>query len=103
MHKRHGGLWEFPGGKCEPGESDEAAVRRELYEELGLHIERTGSPHLEVHDTGSPFLIAFVPAVATGDPVCHEHIDLRWAKADELALLDLAPSDRQYVQHLLGQ
>ena len=102
-HKRHGGLWEFPGGKLEPGEDDETAARRELAEELGMHVESVGEPELEIADAGSPFLIAFVPVEASGTPVCHEHTALTWGRPAELARLPLAPSDRKYVEFLLAR
>ena len=102
-HKRHGGLWEFPGGKLEPGEDDKTAARRELAEELGIHVESVGKAELEIADTGSQFLIAFIPVEASGTPVCHEHIALTWGTPWELASLPLAPSDRQYVELLLAR
>ena len=97
-HKRHGELWEFPGGKLELGEDDESAAQRELGEELGLHVESVGEPELEIADAGSPFLIAFVPVEASGTPICHEHTAITWGTPSELALLPLAPSDRRYVE-----
>ena len=97
-HKRHGGLWEFPGGKQEPDESDEASVRRELHEELGVDVSSVGEEEFAIGDPGSPFLIVFVPVTISGEPVCHEHAALRWATLDELAALPLAPSDRRYVE-----
>src|SRR5687767_6287902 len=102
-HKRHGGLWEFPGGKCEPGESDAAAARRELREELGVEVVAVAGEAFAVADDGSPFLIAFVPATIAGEPVCHEHSALAWGTPAELARLPLAPSDRRYVDHLLAR
>jgi mutator protein MutT len=101
-HKRHGGLWEFPGGKVEPGEDDESAARRELAEELGVHVETVGEAELEIADAGSPFLICFVPVEVSGTPVCHEHTAMTWATLSELALLPLAPSDRRYVERRLA-
>ena len=97
-HKRHGGLWEFPGGKCEPGESDAEAVARELREELGVAVVAVGAERFAVRDAGSPFLIAFVPVEIAGEPVCHEHTALRWGTPHELAQLALAPSDRRFVE-----
>ncbi|MGD8872271.1 MAG: NUDIX domain-containing protein [Gemmatimonadota bacterium] len=100
MQKRHGGLWEFPGGKVMEGETRLAAVRRELDEELG--IETTGIGHLlySAADAGSPFLIEFVEAFATGDPVLHEHTELGWFAAAELLELSLAPADARFAEML---
>lgn len=101
-HKRHGGLWEFPGGKCEPGESDHAATARELDEELGVVVQRTGPALFVAHDEGSPFEIVFLPVVIDGTPECREHDALRWASPAELLRLPLAPSDRRCVAWLLA-
>ena len=102
-HKRHGGLWEFPGGKTEPGESDADAARRELREELGVEVVEALDEELALADPGSPFLIAFVPVTIRGKPTCHEHTDLVWGTPAELAMLPLAPSDRRYVEFLLAR
>lgn len=101
-HKRHGGLWEFPGGKLELGESDFDAARRELREELGVEALGTGRELLTVHDPGSPFVIAFVEVRIQGEPVCHEHTDLRWLPLEALESVPLAPSDRRFVEHVLA-
>jgi 8-oxo-dGTP pyrophosphatase MutT (NUDIX family) len=101
LHKRHGGLWELPGGKLEPTEDDEAGARRELLEELGLELETIEPAELEVADPDSPFLIAFVPVRTRGEPEAREHIALMWATPDELTALPLAPADRRYVEYRL--
>ena len=101
--KRHGGLWEFPGGKTEDGEGIFGTVSRELREELGVEVTRVERPIYEALDPESPFLISFVPAKVRGHPVAHEHEKLFWGTPQELARLDLAPSDRRFVEdHLLA-
>jgi mutator protein MutT len=96
--KRHGGLWEFPGGKVKPAEDDLCAVRRELQEELGVAVLRVDPEVFQINDHGSLFTIVFVPTVIVGEPRPLEHEALFWATARELLLLDLAPSDREYVR-----
>lgn len=98
--KRHGGLWEFPGGKLEPGESLQAAVRRELAEELAVEVRSCGEQLFAIADPGSPFIIEFHPVAFEGEPECLEHSELAWVTVAELLRLDLAPSDRRFAEFL---
>jgi mutator protein MutT len=101
-HKRHGGLWEFPGGKCEPGETDTDAISRELREELGVDVLAVDPEEFAIDDPDSPFRIAFLPVTIGGEPVCHEHSALRWGSLGELAQLPLAPGDRRFIDSRLN-
>jgi len=98
--KRHGGLWEFPGGKLDPGEDWLAAVRRELREELRMEARALGALLLEVHDPESPFIVRFVEVDAVGEPAPVEHSSVGWFTPEELATLRLAPADARFVSRL---
>lgn len=100
-HKRHGNLWEFPGGKVEEGESDFEAVRRELEEELGVGVHAVGEVEFSAADPGSLFEVVFLPVEIEGEPECREHAALTWGTPEELLALPLAPSDRKFVRCLM--
>jgi 8-oxo-dGTP diphosphatase len=100
MHKRHGGLWEFPGGKLEAGETPFDAARRELIEELAVRAVSVGPKLFSAADPGSEFVIEFVPTEIEGEPECLEHLGLSWVSLEELMSVPLAPSDRQFAQFL---
>lgn len=101
-HKRHGGCWEFPGGKLEPGEDLFDAARRELKEELHVEVLAVGVKLFHARDIGSQFLVEFVEVDIRGVPEPREHDEIRWANASELRDLRLAPCDYAFSLSLPG-
>lgn len=99
-HKRHGSMWEFPGGKLESGETLFQAALRELNEELNMSVISIGDAILTVRDPGSPYVVLFVPVDAEGEPQLVEHSELRWLLLKELHSLELAPTDRKFVEFM---
>jgi 8-oxo-dGTP diphosphatase len=94
------GGWEFPGGKVEPGETDEQAAVRELREELSLEIE-PGASLGPGEPIGDRYLLrVYAAALVRGEPVLHEHSATRWVDAEELAELDWLPADRPFLTAL---
>jgi A/G-specific adenine glycosylase len=98
-----GGLWEFPGGKREPGEDLSTCLQRELLEELNLTIQ-VGQPFGVYQHAFTHFRItlhAFLCTVNGSEPHLNEHIDLRWAVPAELADYPMGKIDRQIANRLL--
>jgi 8-oxo-dGTP diphosphatase len=92
------GRWEFPGGKVDPGEADEAALIRECEEELGVTIkvgERVG-PDVPL-DTRTAVLRVWQATLVAGEPTPLEHASLRWLAPDDLLDLDWLPADQPIV------
>ena len=100
QHKRHGGLWEFPGGKIEPDETAYQAIARELKEEMGLLVTGIGKCLHSVHDPGSIFRIEFTETFASGEARAIEHQAIGWFTLTQLEEMNLAPSDRLFLDHL---
>jgi mutator protein MutT len=101
VYKRHGGLWEFPGGKIHDGESDSEAARRELGEELRVRVVGVGERLFSASDPGSAFLIEFIQVHIDGKPIPIEHSELRWCTKTELSELKFAPADTRFVNEVL--
>ena len=91
------GLWEFPGGKVEQGESPEHALIRELAEELGIDITVTDLAPLTFASHGYPDFHLLMPLFLCtrwrGEPVPHEGQELLWVKPTELAAYPMPPAD----------
>jgi 8-oxo-dGTP diphosphatase len=107
QHKQLGGLWEFPGGKVEPGEAPEQALSRELWEELSLTVEPDALDPFAFASHAYPDFHLLMPLyVATKfggviklDP--NAAADARWVEPAELASIDMPPADVVLVKRLM--
>ena len=101
-HKARGLLWEFVGGKTEPGESREDALKRECREELDVELE-VGDVFMEVdHEYPDLFvhLTLFNARIASGEPKMIEHNDIRWITIDEIDDYEFCPADADILARL---
>lgn len=89
------GMWEFPGGKIEPGESATEALIREIKEELSCLIgvnEFINTAEYE-YDFGIVVLTTFYCSLISGEPKLSEHDGMVWLRPEELKKLEWAPAD----------
>lgn len=101
-HKARGLLWEFVGGKVEPGETRQQALVRECREELGITVE-PGPVFMEVTHTYPDLtvhLTLFSASIAEGVPQKLEHNDIRWIRREEVDNYDFCPADRVILERL---
>jgi len=101
-HKTRGLLWEFVGGKVEPGESPEEALIRECREELDVTV-RTEDVFMDVvheYPDLTVHLTLFNAAIVRGTPRKLEHNDIRWITAAEIPQYDFCPADREILQRI---
>ena len=94
------GLWEFPGGKVEPGEDPEEAIVREIREELDCEVAVVGHLDGEQPIKDGYTLRVAVAALRSGEPVPHEHDAVRWLAADELDLVTWLEPDVPFLEEL---
>ena len=101
-HKARGLLWEFVGGKVEPGETKQQALIRECQEELAVTVAVEDVfmevdhvyPDLTVH------LTLFNASIAEGIPQKIEHNDLRWITVEEIDQYEFCPADEEILRRL---
>jgi mutator protein MutT len=95
------GYWEFPGGKCEPGETHEDCLRREIEEELGVEA-RVGHRILDVSHEYSDRTVElhFFACELLGEPIPILGQEMLWVDRDRLGTLQFPPADAELIRML---
>lgn len=104
-HKARGLLWEFVGGKVEPGETKEEALVRECREELAVTVS-VGDVFMDVlHDYPDLLvhLTLFHAKIAEGEPQMLEHNDIQWITPQEIEKFDFCPADVEILKQITEQ
>jgi len=102
-NQHQGGLWEFPGGKCEDSESADIALVRELHEECGISITESTFFKTISHDYGDKLVELFFYKVSgfDGEPTGKEGQDVRWVAVSDLASYDFPQANKPIVADLM--
>ena len=102
-HKARGLLWEFVGGKVEPGETKEDALIRECREELDITLS-VGDIFMEVdhvYPDITVHLTLFNATIASGTPKMLEHNDVQWIHPSWIPQYDFCPADEEILKKLM--
>ena len=96
------GLWEFPGGKVQEGETEEAALQREIREELDAGVARLRKIFHTAHAYPDRTVeLHFYRGELTGDPRPMLDQELRWIARDELGTMNFPPADAELIDGLI--
>jgi mutator protein MutT len=95
------GLWEFPGGKCEPGEALESCLKREIDEELGTGATVNAELFTVAHSYSERTVeLHFFACVLNGEPRPVLGQEMRWVSREELRELAFPPADAELIERL---
>lgn len=101
-YKARGLLWEFVGGKVEPGETKEQALIRECQEELGitLSVEKAFMDVIHEYPDLTVHLTVFEAIIADGIPQKLEHNDIKWIAPSEISNYEFCPADEEILRQI---